>query len=76
MRCARVNVVKIVELLNITKTLEFGEIDQSVAEWMDIHHAYAVTTNHTRTTIDLVSQALQHDSMGVSFQNRKTSFGR
>lgn len=39
MRCTRVNVVKIVELLNIAKTLEFGEIDQSVAEWVDIHHA-------------------------------------
>ena len=60
MRRSRINVVKIVQLLDVAETLEFGKIDQSVTQWMDVHHTYGVTVLQVESTVYLISQTLQH----------------
>lgn len=60
MRRSRINVVKIVQLLDVAETLEFGKIDQSVTQWMDVHHTYGMMILQAESTVYLISQTLQH----------------
>lgn len=57
---SRINIVKIVQLLDVAETLEFGKINQSVTQRMDVHHTYGVTIPQTEITVYLISQTLQH----------------